>query len=267
MSTTGAERVWQPDGAGSRARIGVLTPHLDPVPESECQALAPEGVSVHAARVPLGMVGPDGEIVPHIGPDAARAFSEPPEVDNAVASLAPLGPGAIIYAFTSSSYILGSEADAALAARLTKRAGGIPVVLQTAAIVTALRNLSATRIALIHPPWFSDELDSLGAEYFGRQGFEVVHHGPARLRQDFGDIRPEQIFDWAASHTPDDTDALVIGGGGFRAIGAIGALEARLDRPVVTANQAAMWCALRLAGVDDRLAHYGRIFSMGLPAR
>ena len=151
MSTTGAERVWRPDGAGSRARIGVLTPHLDPVPESECQALAPEGVSVHAARVPLGMVGPDGEIVPHIGPDAARAFSEPPEVDNAVASLAPLGLGAIIYAFTSSSYILGSEADAALAARLTKRAGGIPVVLQTAAIVTALRSLSAVAGAITVP--------------------------------------------------------------------------------------------------------------------
>ncbi len=70
--------MWQPDGAGARARIGVLTPHLDPVPESEFQALAPEGVSIHAARVPLGMVGPDGEIIPRVDPDIARAFSQPP---------------------------------------------------------------------------------------------------------------------------------------------------------------------------------------------
>ena len=52
--------MWKPDGAGLRARIGILTPCLDPVPESEFQVLAPESVSIYAARVPLGMVGPDG---------------------------------------------------------------------------------------------------------------------------------------------------------------------------------------------------------------
>ena len=47
----GADRnAWQPDGSGWRARIGVLTPHFDPVPESEFWTMAPEGVSVHAAR-------------------------------------------------------------------------------------------------------------------------------------------------------------------------------------------------------------------------
>ena len=47
----GSDRnAWQPDGSGWRARIGVLTPHFDPVPESEFWTMAPEGVSVHAAR-------------------------------------------------------------------------------------------------------------------------------------------------------------------------------------------------------------------------
>ncbi len=52
--------MWRPDGAGSSARIGVLTPHMDGVPESEFNAMAPSGVSIHTARVPLGIVGPDG---------------------------------------------------------------------------------------------------------------------------------------------------------------------------------------------------------------
>src|SRR5262244_1686710 len=42
---------WQPDGVGSLARIGVLTPDFDPVPESEMWAMAPKGVSIHASRV------------------------------------------------------------------------------------------------------------------------------------------------------------------------------------------------------------------------
>jgi maleate isomerase len=44
--------MWQPDGWGWRARIGVLTPHGDIGPEAEFRAMAPEGVSFHAPRVP-----------------------------------------------------------------------------------------------------------------------------------------------------------------------------------------------------------------------
>ena len=69
--------MWPLDGSGSRAQIGVLTPHLDPVPESEFQAL----VALHAARVPLGIVGPNGEIISRVDPDIARAFSQPPAID------------------------------------------------------------------------------------------------------------------------------------------------------------------------------------------
>ncbi len=256
--------MWQPDGAGSRARIGVLTPHLDPVPESEFQALAPEGVSIHAARVPLGMVAPDGKIVPRVDPDIARAFAQPPAVDDAATLLSALAPSAVVYAFTSSSYILGSDADALLRERLETRMNGIPVVIQTTALVTALRSLRANRIALIHPPWFSPELDALGADYFKNQAVSVVYHGSAELRSDYGDIRPDQVFDWVIAHVPDTADAVLIGGGGFRAVGAIEALEAALGRPVLSANQDALWCAQLFSRVDDHLNHYAQNFMMGL---
>jgi len=42
--------MWRPDGAGWRARVGLLTPHFDPVPETEFRVMAPEGVSIHSAR-------------------------------------------------------------------------------------------------------------------------------------------------------------------------------------------------------------------------
>jgi len=256
--------MWHADGAGPRALIGVLTPHLDPVPESEFQALAPEGVSIHAARVPLGMMGPDGEIIPRVDPDIARAFSQPPAVDDAAALLSAISPNAVVYAFTSSSYILGSEADSALRQRLEARLKGIPVIIQTEALVTALRSLQANNIALIHPPWFSPELDALGADYFRTQDISVVYHGSAKLRGDYGDIRTDQVFDWAQAHVPNSADAIVIGGGGFRAIGAIEALESELGRPVLSANQASFWLALRRSGIEDLLTNYGQIFRKSL---
>ncbi len=249
-----------PDGSGTRSRIGVLTPHLDAVPESEFQALAPAGVSIHSARVPLGMVGPDGEIIPHVDADIARAFAERPAVEEAAALLSAVEPKAIVFAFTSSSYILGVDGDEKLKGRLEKRTGNIPVIIQSPALVIALQSLHAKRIALIHPPWFSDDLDALGAAYFQNQGIDVLKHGQAKLREGYADMTPDQIFDWVITHTPDNADAVVIGGGGFRAIGAIATIETALDRPVLSANQAAFWLALRISGVEDALGGYGRIF-------
>ncbi len=253
-----------PDGSGTRARIGVLTPHLDAVPESEFQALAPAGISIHSARVPLGMVGPDGEIIPHVDADIARAFAERPAVDDAAALLSAVEPKAIVFAFTSSSYILGADEDEKLKSRLEKHTKNIPVIIQSSALVIALRSLHAERIALIHPPWYSDDLDALGAAYFQNQGIDVLSHGQAKLRDDYGDMTPDQIYEWVITHTPDHAEAAVIGGGGFRATGAIAAIETTLGRPVLSANQAAFWLALRMSGIEDRLNGYGRIFEKQL---
>ena len=254
--------MWQPDGAGLDAKIGVLTPHMDPVPESELMALAPPGVSIHAARVPLGIVGPDGEIIPVVGPDIAKAFSEPPGVDQAVSLLAPLKLSAIIYSFTSSSYILGVEKDLSLVSRLEERSNGAPVITQSMALVQALNALNSKSISLIHPPWFTEEMDALGVKYFESQEFDVVGHGSANLRSDYGEITPEDLHHYALNQVPDNADALVIGGGGFRSIGAINKLEKSLNRPVVSANQASMWAALNIAGVNTQDLNYGRLFQL-----
>src|SRR5262244_2666788 len=97
---------WQADGLGSLARIGVLTPDFDPVPESELWAMAPHGVSIHASRVTWKWS------------DDPRKFAEAPQLENAIEQLAAVKPRAIAYAFTSSSYALGTEEETAMRARL-----------------------------------------------------------------------------------------------------------------------------------------------------
>jgi hypothetical protein len=73
-------------------------------------------------------------------------------VDGAAALLAAAPPQAIVYAFTSSSRILGGEADAAPKARLGARTGGIPVAISASAACPALRSIGAGRVALVHSP-------------------------------------------------------------------------------------------------------------------
>jgi maleate isomerase len=135
-------------------------------------AMAPHGVSIHTSRV--------------VWHGVARVFAEAPHVDDATEHLAGLKPQAIVYAFTSSSYELGAGADGPLRARLEKAGGGAPVVLTCPAATEALRTLGVHRVALIHPPWFSEEVNAKGMDYFRTQGFEVslcarlTRRGPSR---------------------------------------------------------------------------------------
>jgi maleate isomerase len=61
---------------------------------------------------------------------------------------------------------------------------------------------------------------------------------------------------------PDDVDALVIGGNGFRAVGVIDAVERERGHPVLAANQVLFWGALRAAGAPtEAVVGYGRVFA------
>lgn len=120
--------------------------------------------------------------------------------------------------------------------------------------------------SMINPPWFPAELDRMGAEYFRSQGLDVVYHAPAALRSDYGEVYPGQLYDWARMHVPTEAEAIFVGGNGFRAIGAIQALEEDIGRPVLTANQVAFWQALRLAGVRAPVVGYGQLFAKELPS-
>ena len=252
--------MWHRDGWDATARIGVLTPHADVGPESELQAMAPGGVVVHAARVPFGGMGAGGTMDPTIPLAPVRAFAAPPHLDEAAELLAAAPVQVLAFGFTSSAYVLGADGEATMVARLERRTGGLPVVATGAAAVAGLRALDVRRVWVVAPPWFDAELTDLGGAYFRDQGFDVVGAATCGLPSDQRGVTPEGLYDWVVEHVPADAQGVVVGGNGFRAVGAIEALEAALDLPVVTANQALLWRALGAAGVPARVTGYGRLF-------
>jgi maleate isomerase len=238
---------WEPDGAATLARLGVLTPDFDPVPESELWAMAPRGVSIHGARMSRRAPGP-------------RAFAEPPIADEAVDRLVPLAPRAILFAYTGSSYALGAEAERQMRSRLEERAKGVPVIFTCEAAAAALRLIGARRLSLVHPPWFSEATNEEGAAYWRAAGFEVLQSLRVQPARSFTEVPAAEVFEFVSAHTPAAADAVFIGGNGLRAVGTIRALEARLRRPVLSANQVLLWEALRAVGQTGSVTSYGRLF-------
>ena len=241
------EASWAYDGAASIARLGVLTPDFDPVPESELWAIAPRGVSIHSARVPRA--GGSG-----------AGFVAAPYIDDAVDRLVELAPRAILLGYTSSSYALGADADERVRERLQQRARGIPFIFPSSVAIMALRALRVQKVALVHPPWWTATANEQGREYFTRAGFDVLYCARLSPERAFTEVMATEVFNFVTVNVPRGTEAVFIGGNGMRAIGATRALEARLGLPILTANQVLMWEALRRFGRTHLVTQYGRIF-------
>src|SRR5437867_11792604 len=109
--------MWRPDG-WARTRIGVLTPHADVWSEAEFSAMAPDGISIHAARIPFGAYKPGGTMDRTIADDPVRAFADPPLVDDAPELLASAPLHAIAYGFTISIFVRVAADDATRKAQL-----------------------------------------------------------------------------------------------------------------------------------------------------
>jgi Arylmalonate decarboxylase len=116
------------------------------------------------------------------------------------------------------------------------------------------------RVALVHPPWFDAELNDLGAAYFESTGFDVVSSGSAALSQDPRRIDAAAVYEWTSRNVSGAAEAVFIGGNGFRAAGATGALEVEPGRPVLTANQVLLWHLLAETGATCEVGGYGRLF-------
>lgn len=251
-----------PDGWAYRARVGLLVPDNDVGPESEWSALAPAGVSVHASRFrfPVGMVSKTEDRIGFAGVDFVAA---PGPLDEAAGLFGDSLVHVVALAFTSTSYIGGEGEDAKLAERLAGPAKGRPVVTTGQAILDALAVLEVDKVMLIDPPWFPQALTDLGGAWLERAGFAVSAAVPADLPSGQENIHPGHLYRWVRANLAEGSEAVVIGGNGFRAVGVVHALEADLGIPVITANTALLWQVLRRLGLPTtEVTRYGRLFAM-----
>jgi maleate isomerase len=246
-----AERksLWRADGAGV-ARIGLLVPSFDFNPESEIWAMAPTGVAVFASRMDRGTL-------PFL-----TYLSDPTHADVAAGLLASLKLPVVLYAYTTTSYVMQLAGEEAFRTHILERAQAGAVVLAAAALSDALRALDVHRVTVVHPPWFDDEQNDMGRAYFSASGFQVVSCAPITPARRFTEVAAQEVHDWIVGNTPSQAEAVVVAGNGLRAVGAIDALESSLGRPVITANQALLWKGLRVAGVSSRVDQYGRLFTL-----
>ena len=69
------------------------------------------------------------------------------------------------------------------------------------------------------------------------------------------------MLDFAAAADHADAQAVLLPDTALHTVDLLDALDARVGKPVLTANQVSIWQGLRLAGQDERRKGFGALFA------
>ena len=237
---------------GWRARLGFLIPPGNPTVEPEMIAMTPSGVSVHFSRmVAHGETG-------SLAGQEERNRSQIAHIGETAALLALVKPNVIMLAHTATSYTLGRQGESELVQRLRDQCG-IPVETAFGSVVSALKSLGVTRVALGTP--YGEETTLKGKALLEEHGFAVVSYGRLENVRNIYDETPERAYRLGRSIDTPDAQAVFLSGLGMPTITILEALERDLGKPVLSAASATMWQALRMACVHERVSGYGRLLA------
>jgi maleate isomerase len=238
---------------GWRARLGFLLPPGNPTIEPEMIALAPKGVSVHFHRMTAH--GATGSLE---GQDQ-RNRTMVDNIDGSVELLAMVNPDVIILAHTATSYSLGRQGEADLLGRL-QEATGKRIITAFGAVVRALERLGVQRVALGTP--YSPETTLQGKAHLEAHGLEVVSFANLQGVTNIYEETAERAYRLARAVDRENAQAVFLSGTGMPTVAVLEILELDLGKPVISSASAMMWHALRLAGVGQSIAGYGRLLTL-----
>ena len=235
-----------------RTLLGMLTPSSNTVLEPACAAMLRDlpDVTAHFARFR----------VTEISLDAASLgqFEMQPMLD-AAALLADARVNAICWNGTSASW-LGFERDRALCRAITD-ATGIAATSAVLAVEEIFRKLRVRRFSLVSP-YMGDVQDRI-IDNFLAEGFDCVaeRHLDTRDNFAFSDVTGDALSAMIRGAARAKADAVVVMCTNLAAAPLVEALEREIGVPIIDSTAAALWGAMRAAGVEPEcVAGWGRLF-------
>ncbi|MFL5334110.1 MAG: aspartate/glutamate racemase family protein [Geminicoccaceae bacterium] len=237
-------------GLGVRARIGLIVLATDQTIEHEWRLIFQglEGVAFYQSRIWND---------PQITPETLRRM-EGKLADSAAVIMPGLPLASLAFGCTSATMVIGEEG---VFARLREaRPEARPTTPITAAFA-AFHVFSARRLAVLTP--YRADVNAAVRRYVEARGFEVPVFGSFDEEDDHraARIATASIRDAAIELGRDPrVDAVFVACTSLRVAEVAAEIEQAVGKPVTSSNHAMAWHALRLAGIEDRLPRWGRLF-------
>jgi len=221
--------------------------------------MAPEGVSFHFSRMPIGDLSVDG--LRKMGETAEEKGRE----------LAAAGVDLLVYGCTSGSFVEGKAHDEKISSDL-EEATGIPALTSSAAVSRALEAFSIDSFAIATP--YSEELNERQKIYFESSGLTVtaiqglgfVKKTPlfpiaTRAVSHVGLQDPAVAYKLARAVDSRSAQAILISCTNLRSLEIIEKLERDLGKPVISSIQATVWASFQHLSLREPLNGFGSLFA------
>lgn len=224
--------------------IGLLTPQANTTVEPEYNILLPAGYAAINGRLMSGKKTIEERLVDYFD-----------TLESACAQFANAPVQAIAVACTGASYLAGREREAEVL-RSIEEQHGIPAFTAATAVVDALRDLGAKRIALASP--YPDSLTAKSVVYWESQGFQVTRVASSTL--DDSQFHPiysmkadssAALLQTLAEDDEHPADAILMLGTGMPTLGPLLAANANSRVPVISCMLALAWKAVKLLDPEN----------------
>lgn len=178
-------------------------------------------------------------------------------------ALADQGAEFISLMGTSLSFYRGPECNAQLV-QVMHDATGLPVTTMTNAVLDALKQVGGPRIAVATA--YTDALNKPLIQYLEGSGFSVENLESLNISrvEDVFKVTDKDLLDLCqqTARASPQADVIFLSCGGLQTAALTAPLEEITGLPVVSSAMAGTWGTVRLAGLDTKVAGYGRLFEM-----
>jgi maleate isomerase len=225
-----------PDGPTELTGIGVIVPY-DMALDREMWRWAPDDVTLYFTRTPFLPMAVTVEMAEQVGDaEAVRA---------AARDLSAITPAAYAYACTSGSFVHGVQGERDLVNAMCD-AGAPPAVTTSGSLLQALAYLGVKRVAIATP--YAPEVTERLRLFLGEAEVDVVGSSSLGLTAGIWHVPYERTAELVRQANCDDAEVVFVSCTNLPTYDLITPLEQQLGKPVISANQATMWAALRAVG-------------------
>ncbi|MGI9411913.1 MAG: maleate cis-trans isomerase family protein [Hyphomicrobiaceae bacterium] len=232
---------------GWRGRIGLLVPSINTTMETEFWRIAPEGVSVHTARIAGGR---------HGTPEELRNMEK--EAREAAKRLANVEPDVVVYGCTSGSFFEGPDWNEMIRTELTNITGA-PTVTTAGAMADCLLENGHRNVDVVTP--YVELTNERLKQFLRGHGVEVGSLGTFDMLDmfDHAKVRPDEIYRRVKDITTPDTSAVFVACTQLRALEVVDKLERDLGKSVYSSVQATAWQTFNALRVDPAIEDCGSL--------
>ena len=175
------------------------------------------------------------------------------------AAFGQVGVEAVVWACTSGSFVFG-WAGAQEQLDGMEQQYGVPATSTSFAFVNAAHAIGARRVAVVAT--YPQDVAEHFVQFLATGGIEVLSLSTRGIitATEVGTLDREKVIELAVGNDHPSAEAVLLPDTALHTVARLEDLEARLGKPVLTANQVSVWDGLRIAGHTQPCGGLGTLF-------